>query len=171
MEWSLNYCHYKPLCLQVLSKMSPVKKVCANKVSLRELVCLVHAECPELTASLDKPHLGSKQFPLHSGTLDVRRWSQDKTSQSNHEKRWVGRTGGRRKRGWERAVHVCMRASEWVGDGALHHQSYELRGPWLTPRGVCVSQSQYHWLCCFQHLKNLKMCEYLLFCFTLTCFV
>ena len=99
--------------------MSPAKELCANKVSLRELVRLVHAECPELTASPDKPHLGSKQFPLHSGTLDVRRWSQDKTSQSNHEKSEWGERGeegsgaeGERERARESVDGVCMRASE-----------------------------------------------------------
>lgn len=40
---------------------------------------------------------GNPPPPLHSGSLALSRWSQNKASQSNHEKRWVGRAGDR---GW-----------------------------------------------------------------------
>lgn len=45
---------------------------------------------------------------------------------------------------------------EWVGDRALQHQSYELRGPWLALRGVYVSKTQNHPVHCSHCLrKNL----------------
>ncbi len=128
-----------------------------TRVNLREVFCLV---CPgrvllcarwiplwlktEANSKLRVTSSQLKAIPLHSGSLALSCWSQNKDSQSNHEERWVGRAAeGKRWREAEKGMWVCTCAvheREWVGDMAVQHQSYELGGPWVACRGVCVSK-------------------------------
>lgn len=115
---------------------------------------------PRRTSSQLKP------IHLHRGSLALICRAQNKASQSNLEKRWVGTMEGRKKRDGGRGgmegeqEHFCVYESEWAGDKALQQQSYELWGPWLVLWGVYVSKIQ-------PVLLSLKYCFFLIPLFNL----
>lgn len=140
----------------------------ANRVNLSKVICLAWPggvlQCTlnalwlktGADSKLRQTSSRLKAIPLHSVSLVHSCWSQNKASQSNHEKRWVGRAGERKR--WREAekepFSVYVHGREWVGERALQHQSCELRGPWLALRGVYVSKTQNHPVHCSHCLRE-----------------
>lgn len=106
-------------------------------VSSSQAVCCNAHWTPSADSELRQTSSRLRAIPCHTGTPDLKSWSQNKTSQSNHEKRWATR-----RKGAEKEVSICApvheRESEWeTGLRIINPMNPEAPG-WLSEVFVCL---------------------------------
>lgn len=134
-DWSIDSGFKKGYAIQIK----------ASKVHLIEVIYLTWQRMRHAGGTLNTPSLKQepaaassqlKAIPLHSGSGALSCWVHNKDSQSNHEKRWVGK-GGEKKR-WREAGCPCKRESEWeLGLHYINPMNSEAHA-WLSEVFMCL---------------------------------